>query len=48
MMTPRENFHAAMNHQQPDRLLIDMGKHIGSIHRKAYARLKEYLGMRAW
>ena len=44
MMTPRECFHAAMNHQQPDRLLIDMGKHIGSIHRRAYARLKEYLG----
>jgi len=33
-----------MNHRQPDRLLIDMGKHIGSIHRKAYARLKDYLG----
>ncbi len=44
MMTPRECFHAAMNHQQPDRLLIDMGKHIGSIHRRAYAGLKEYLG----
>ncbi len=44
MMTPRECFHAAMNHRQPDRLLIDMGKHIGSIHRKAYARLKDYLG----
>jgi len=44
MMTPRECFHAAMNHQQPDRLLIDMGKHIGSIHRRAYTRLKEYLG----
>ncbi|MCP4088673.1 MAG: hypothetical protein GY746_02620 [Gammaproteobacteria bacterium] len=44
MMTPRECFHAAMNHQQPDRLLIDMGKHIGSIHRRAYAALKEHLG----
>jgi uroporphyrinogen decarboxylase len=44
MMTPRECFHVAMNHQQPDRLLIDMGKHIGSIHRRAYTRLKEYLG----
>ncbi|MCP4048706.1 MAG: hypothetical protein GY732_22240, partial [Gammaproteobacteria bacterium] len=44
MMTPRECFHAAMNHQQPDRILIDMGKHIGSIHRKAYAKLKEHLG----
>jgi uroporphyrinogen decarboxylase len=33
-----------MNHQQPDRLLIDMGKHIGSIHRRAYTRLKNHLG----
>jgi uroporphyrinogen decarboxylase len=44
MMTPRECFHAAMNHQQPDRLLIDMGKHIGSIHKTAYGQLKDYLG----
>ncbi len=43
MMTPRECFHAAMNHEQPDRLLIDMGKHIGSIHRRAYASLREHL-----
>jgi uroporphyrinogen decarboxylase len=33
-----------MNHRQPDRLLLDMGKHIGSIHRRAYVKLKEYLG----
>ena len=44
MMTPRECFHAAMNHEQPDRLLIDMGKHIGSIHRRAYPSLREHLG----
>ena len=44
MMTRRECFHAAMNHQQPDRLLIDMGKHIGSIHRRAYVKLREHLG----
>jgi len=43
-MTPRECFHAAMNHEQPDRLLLDMGKHIGSIHRRAYIKLKEHLG----
>jgi uroporphyrinogen decarboxylase len=42
-MTPRECFHASMNHEQPDRLLIDMGKHIGSIHKWEYAKLKEYL-----
>ena len=44
MMTPREAFYAAMNHQQPDRLLLDMGKHIGSLHRRAYIRLREHLG----
>jgi uroporphyrinogen decarboxylase len=44
MMTRRECFHAAMNHEQPDRLLLDMGKHIGSIHRRAYATLRDYLG----
>jgi len=33
-----------MNHEQPERLLLDMGKHIGSIHRRAYVKLKEYLG----
>lgn len=43
MMTPREAFHAAMNHQQPDRLLLDMGKHIGSLHRRAYRNLSDYL-----
>jgi uroporphyrinogen decarboxylase len=44
MMTPRECFYAAMNNEQPDRLLIDMGKHIGSIHRRAYVNLREHLG----
>jgi len=33
-----------MNHEQPERLLIDMGKHIGSIHKWEYAKLKEHLG----
>lgn len=33
-----------MNHREPERLLLDMGKHIGSIHKKAYRKLKVYLG----
>jgi uroporphyrinogen decarboxylase len=33
-----------MNQEQPVRLLLDMGKHIGSIHRRAYVNLKEHLG----
>lgn len=43
-MTPRENFKAAMNHQQPQRMLVDMGKHIGSIHKRAYPKIRDYLG----
>lgn len=43
-MTPRENFEAAMNHRQPERVLVDMGKHIGSIHKRTYPKLREYLG----
>jgi hypothetical protein len=42
-MTPRENFFTAMSHRQPERVLVDMGKHIGSIHKKAYVKLKHYL-----
>ena len=44
MMTRRECFHAAMNHRMPDRLLLDLGKHIGSIHRRAYFKLRDHLG----
>lgn len=43
-MTPRAAFAAAMNHRQPDRLPLDLGKHIGSIHRRAYPGLRELLG----
>lgn len=32
-----------MNHRQPERMLVDMGKHIGSIHRRAYPKLAAYL-----
>lgn len=35
---------AAMNRQRPERVPVDMGKHIGSIHRKAYVKLREHLG----
>lgn len=43
-MTPREIFKVAFNHQQPERMLVDMGKHIGSIHKRAYPKLRDYLG----
>jgi uroporphyrinogen decarboxylase len=43
IMTPRARFHQAMNHQQPERVLVDYGKHFGSFHRRAYARLRPLL-----
>lgn len=38
-MTPRENFHAAMERAGPEWVPMDMGKHIGSIHRLHYRDL---------
>ena len=42
-MTPRENFRAAMTRSGPEWVPVDMGKHIGSIHKKHYAALKPLL-----
>lgn len=42
-MTPRENFHAAMSRSGPEWVPLDMGKHIGSIHKKHYAALTPLL-----
>lgn len=42
-MTPRENFIAAMDRNNPEWVPIDMGKHIGSIHKKHYADLSPLL-----
>ncbi|MFC1879296.1 uroporphyrinogen decarboxylase family protein [Chloroflexota bacterium] len=44
-MNRREAFHELVNHREPDRVLIDYGKHIGSFHKHAYERLKEHLGI---
>jgi uroporphyrinogen decarboxylase len=43
-MNPRERFNAVVNHREPDRVPIDWGRHVGSIHRNGYARLAAYLG----
>ncbi len=43
-MNPRERFHAVVNHREPDRVPIDWGRHVGSIHRNGYAKLAAYLG----
>ncbi len=44
-MNRREIFTATLNHQQPERVLVDYGKHIGSFHINAYKMLKEKLGI---
>jgi uroporphyrinogen decarboxylase len=38
-MTPRENFVAAMERKNPEWVPLDMGKHIGSIHKTHYPDL---------
>jgi uroporphyrinogen decarboxylase len=42
-MNRRERFEAVVNHREPDRVPIDLGRHVGSLHRRAYAKLAEYL-----
>lgn len=42
-MTPRENFKAAMDRTGPEWVPMDMGKHIGSIHKKHYGELAKAL-----
>jgi uroporphyrinogen decarboxylase len=42
-MNPRERFEAVVNHREPDRLPVDWGRHVGSIHRNGYARLTAHL-----
>jgi uroporphyrinogen decarboxylase len=37
-----------MNHEPTDRVLIDMGKQVGSLHKFQYQRLYEYLGKPEW
>ena len=45
-MNSRERVLAALDHQEPDRVPIDLGSTvISSIHKKAYVDLKAYLGM---
>jgi uroporphyrinogen decarboxylase len=44
-MNRREAFAATLNHQQPDRILVDYGKHIGSFHINAYEPLKKHFGV---
>ena len=45
-MTPRERVLLALNHQEPDRIPIDLGGTIvSSIAKSSYVALKQYLGL---
>jgi uroporphyrinogen decarboxylase len=45
-MTSRERLVKALNHEIPDRVPIDLGGFQTGIHKKAYAELLDYLGLR--
>ncbi len=45
-MTPRERVNAALNHQETDRIPIDLGGFQTGIHKIAYKDLISYLGIR--
>ena len=44
-MTPRQRVQAAVNHETPDRVPIDLGGFQTGIHRKAYLSLLDHLGI---
>ena len=41
-MNRREFFAATVAHREPERVLVDYGKHIGSFHKLAYDRLRDH------
>ncbi len=45
-LTPRERVKRALNHQEPDRVPIDLGGYVCGIHEKAYRDLADYLKMK--
>ena len=44
-MTSKDRLLKSFSHQEPDRIPIDMGTPVSSIHREAYVRLKDYLAL---
>ena len=45
-LTCRERFLKTLNHEEPDRVPIDLGSVGGGITDVAYSRVKEYLGIK--
>ncbi|MCL4249528.1 MAG: uroporphyrinogen-III decarboxylase [Anaerolineae bacterium] len=43
-MTPRERFQRITQFQEADRVPIDTGSHVASLHRISYRNLRDYLG----
>ena len=44
-MNSRERIRTTLNHQEPDKVPIDLGGNVSGIHIKTYKRLLEYLGI---
>ena len=44
-MTPRERVQCALNHEQPDRIPMDLGNGVSTLTCGAYARLTRHLGI---
>ncbi|MBE0478175.1 uroporphyrinogen-III decarboxylase [Candidatus Aerophobetes bacterium] len=44
-MKPRERLLRALSHDEPDRVPVDIGSSVTSIHIDTYVRLKKYLGI---
>lgn len=44
-MSPRERVNRALNHEEPDRVPIDLGGFQTGIHKKAYQALLDHLGL---
>ncbi len=45
-MSPRERVRVALNHQAPDRVPIDNGGFVSSMHKVTYEKLLNYLGIK--
>jgi len=46
-MDRRTAFATILNHQEPDRVLVDYGKHIGSFHVNVYEQIKAHMGVQS-
>jgi uroporphyrinogen decarboxylase len=46
-MDRRQAFAATLDHQHPERILVDYGKHIGSFHINAYQAIKSHFGVQS-